>query len=88
MATDFKLVQRAYIKIRTLLGLSPSDIPADLQMVYKDNSASYSNVKYWAKRFRDGQEPLEDGFGAVGPNPSPLVVISLKLSGWWKRTLI
>ena len=33
----------------------------NLQMVYKDNS-SYSNVKYWAKRFREGQEPLEDGF--------------------------
>ena len=67
MATDFKLEQRAYIKIRTLLGLSPSDILADLHMVYKDISASYSNVKYWAKRFREGQEPLEDGFRSGRP---------------------
>ena len=67
MATDFKLEQRAYIKIRTLLGLSPSDILADLQMVYKDNSASYSNVKYWAKRFREGQESLEDAFRSGRP---------------------
>ena len=67
MATDFKLEERAYIKIRTLLGLSPSGILADLQMVYKDNSASYSNVKYWAKRFREGQESLEDGFRSGRP---------------------
>ena len=60
MATDFKLEQRAYI--RALLGLSPSDILADLQIVHKDNSASYSNVKYWAKRFREGQKSLEVGF--------------------------
>lgn len=67
METDFKLEQRAYIKIRTLLGRSPSDILADLQMVYKDDSPSYSNVKYWAKRFREGQESLEDGFRSGRP---------------------
>ena len=88
MATDFKLVQRAYIKIRTLLGLSPSDIPADLQMVYKDNSAFIPTSSTGRSAFVRGRSLWKMASGAVGPNPSPLVVISLKLSGWWKRTLI
>ena len=61
------LISNTENKTRTLLFLSPSDILADLQMVYEDNSASYSNVKYWAKRFREAQESLEDGFRSGRP---------------------
>ena len=67
MEPNFKLEQRAYIKIRTLLGNSPNDILTDLEIVYKHDSPSYSTVKYWAKRFREGQESLDDGFRSGRP---------------------
>ena len=38
MNSDFKLDQRAYIKIRTLLGFATKDVLADLEIVYKDVS--------------------------------------------------
>ena len=62
MNSNFKLEQRAYIKIRTLLGFAPKDVLTDLEIVYKDISLPISTVKDWAKRFRVGQKSLEDGF--------------------------
>ena len=35
-SADFKIEQRAYIKIRTLLQVSPNDIHKDLMEVYND----------------------------------------------------
>ena len=67
MNSDFKLKQRAYIKIRILLGFAPKDVLADVEIVYKDNSLSYSTVKDWAKRFREGLDSLEDGFRSGRP---------------------
>ena len=66
MNSDFKLEQRAYIKISTLLGFAPNDFIADLEIVYKDSGISYSTVKDCAKRFREGQESLEDCFRSGG----------------------
>ena len=54
MNSDFKLEQRAYIKISTLLGFAPNDFIADFEIVYKDSGISYSTVKDCAKRFREG----------------------------------
>ena len=67
MDSDFKLEQRVYIKIRTLLGFGPKDILIDLEIVYKDASLSYTTVKEWAKRFREGQESLKDDFRSGRP---------------------
>ena len=38
-----------------------------MEIVYKDISLSYSTVKDWAKRFREGQESLEDVFRSGRP---------------------
>ena len=39
--------QRAYIKIRTLLGAMPTDIKADLDTVYGSQTASYITITRW-----------------------------------------
>ena len=52
--------QRAYIKIRTLLGVAPVDIKADLDKVYGDQTVSYATITRWCVRFKQGRESLED----------------------------
>ena len=52
--------QRAYIKIRTLLGTTPTDIKADLDTVYGSQAASYITITRWFLRFKQGRESLED----------------------------
>ena len=52
--------QRAYIKIRTLLGATPTDIKADLDTVYGSQVASYIIITRWFFRFKQGRESLED----------------------------
>ncbi|XP_044262805.1 protein GVQW3-like [Tribolium madens] len=51
---------RAVIKFLTKEGLSPKIIKDRLDGVYGQSSPSYSVVKEMAKRFRMGQESLED----------------------------
>ncbi|KAI6651431.1 Transposase [Oopsacas minuta] len=60
MASNLKFKQRSYIKIRTLFGIGPKDILIDLEVVNRDASLSYTTVKEWAKRFREGRESLEN----------------------------
>ena len=60
MASNLKFELRSYIKIRTLLGIVPKEILIDLEIVYRGASLSYTTVKEWAKRFREGRESLED----------------------------
>ena len=38
----------------------PKEILIDLEIVYRGASLSYTTVKEWAKRFREGRESLED----------------------------
>ena len=57
MSSDFKLEQKAYIKIRTLHGFAPNDVLADLDPVNKDVSLSFSTMKDWAKLFVRGRGP-------------------------------
>ena len=52
--------QRAYIKIRTLLGVAPVDIKADLDKVYGDQTVSYTTITRWCVRFKQGRGLLED----------------------------
>ena len=84
MNSDFKFEQGAYIKIRTLLGFAPKDVLADLEIVYKYSRLSYSTVKDWAKRFRGGQEPLEDGFRSGRPESAVTSGNIFELRGCWK----
>ena len=51
--------QRAYIKIRTLLGATPTDIKADLDTVYESQAVSYITITRWFLRFKQGRESLE-----------------------------
>ena len=57
---DFKLEQRAYVKIRTLLQISHTDIYKDLMEVYNDRALPYSTIVDWARRFSEGRESIED----------------------------
>ncbi|KAI6657079.1 hypothetical protein LOD99_15865 [Oopsacas minuta] len=59
-STDFKIEQRAYVKIRTLLKISPTDVHKDLEEFYKDTALPYSTVVDWARRFREGRVSIED----------------------------
>ena len=52
--------QKVYIKIRTLLGVTPTHIKADLDTVYGSQAASYITITRWFLRFKQGRESLED----------------------------
>ena len=58
--TDFKIEQRAYVKIITLLKVSPSDIYKDLEEVYKGTALPYSTIVDWVGRFRESRVSIED----------------------------
>ena len=58
--TALKLEQRVYVKIRTLLKVSATNIHKDLLEVYHDGALPYSTVVDWARRFREGRESIED----------------------------
>ena len=81
MTSNLKLEQRAYIKIRTLLGIGPKDIIIDLEIVYGDASLSYSTVKEWAKRFREGQESIDDDYRNGRPKSAVTSGNTLEI-GW------
>ncbi|KAI6648133.1 Transposase [Oopsacas minuta] len=68
-----KIEQRAYVKIRTLLGKSAHEIHLDLVQVYTTKGAlSYAGVRRWAQRFRLGRKSIEDD-----PQPgAPIMVAS------------
>ena len=55
-SADFKIEQRAYVKIRTLLQVSSNDIHKDLMEVYNDRTLPYSTIVDWIRRFREGRE--------------------------------
>ena len=59
-SADFKIDQRAYVKIRTLLQISSTDIHKDLMEVYNDRTLPCSTTVDWARRFREGRESIED----------------------------
>ena len=58
-SADFKIERRAYVKIRTLIQFSRTDIHKDLMDVY-DMTLPYSTIVDWARRFREGRESIED----------------------------
>lgn len=60
MSQITQIEYRAVIKFLTKEGLAPKIIKERLDGVYGQSSPSYSAVKEWAKRFRMGQESLED----------------------------
>ncbi|KAI6658921.1 hypothetical protein LOD99_10881 [Oopsacas minuta] len=88
MASNLKLEQKSYIKIRMLLDIGPKDILIDLEVVYGDASLSYTIVKEWAKRFREGRELLEDVERIERPRSANTAVTPLKFAGEWKKILI
>ena len=59
-SADFKIEQRAYVKIRTLLQVSSTDIHKDLIEVYNDRTLPYSTIVDWTRRFCEGRESIED----------------------------
>ncbi|KAI6661744.1 hypothetical protein LOD99_9879 [Oopsacas minuta] len=59
-SNEFLLEQRAYIKIRPLLGETPRNIHQDLVQVYGGESCSESTAMKWSLRFREGRVSVED----------------------------
>ncbi|KAI6647395.1 Transposase [Oopsacas minuta] len=59
-SNEFLLEQRAYIKIRSLLGDTPRNIHQDLVQLYGGEACSESTVKKWSLRFREGRVSVED----------------------------
>ncbi|CAF1401941.1 unnamed protein product [Rotaria sp. Silwood1] len=51
---------RYYIKIRVILGINPKTIFDELTEALGPDAPSYSMVKNWAKRFREGREDVSD----------------------------
>ena len=52
--------QRAYIKIRSLLGDTNTQIQIDLKKVYGDNTLSDSTIRRWSLLFREGRQSVDD----------------------------
>ena len=52
--------QRAYVKIETLRGTSPTTILLSLEQVCGESALSRERVFEGAKRFREGRETIED----------------------------
>lgn len=64
--------QRAYCKIRGLLGFSATEIKADLDKVYGTTALSFHVVARWVRLFKAGRENVKDD-----PRPGrPLSAIS------------
>ena len=52
--------QRVYCKVHALLRVLPSDIKADLDVVYGDTALKYAMVTKWVRRFRNGRSDVKD----------------------------
>ena len=52
--------QRAYIKIRSLLGDTNTQIQIDLRKVYGDDTLSDSTIRRWSLLFREGRQSVDD----------------------------
>lgn len=52
--------QRAYCKVRALLGFAAPEIKSDLDIVYRDNALSYSTVRRWVRLFKSGKSDIND----------------------------
>ncbi|KAI6654465.1 hypothetical protein LOD99_861 [Oopsacas minuta] len=59
-SNEFLFEQRAYIKIRSLLGDTPRNIYQDLVLVYGGEACSESTVKKWSLRFREDRVSAKD----------------------------
>ena len=55
-----KVEYRAVIKYRTLKGLIPTHMHADMVETLVDNAPSFATVKRWAAGFKRGRESIED----------------------------
>ena len=52
--------QRAFIKIRSLLGDTNTQIQIDLRKVYGDDTLSDSTIRRWSLLFREGRQYVDD----------------------------
>ena len=52
--------QKVYCKIRAQLGFPPTEIHADLQIVYRNGALKHTTVCKWVHRFNDGRESTEN----------------------------
>ena len=57
---DFREEQRAYCKIRGLLGKSASEIKSELDTVYGENTLPYRTVARWISYFKEGRSSVKD----------------------------
>ena len=57
---DFGEEQRAYCKIRGLLGKSASEIKSELDTVYGENTLPYRTVARWVSYFKEGRSSVKD----------------------------
>ena len=57
---DFREEQRAYCKIRGLLGKSTSEIKSELDTVYGENTLPYRSVARWVSYFKVGRSSVKD----------------------------
>ena len=91
-SADFKTEQRAYVKIRTLLQVSSTDIHKDLIVVYNDRTLPYSTIVDWTGRFREGRESIEDkpraGRPISGASDKFPPQMSSRFPNYLKKTLI
>ena len=55
-----KFEQKAFIKSCTLFGEKPVDIYEMLVKIYSDDAFTYSTVRQWVRRVKNGRESIED----------------------------
>ena len=57
---DFREEQRAYCKIRGLLGKNASEIKSELDTVYRENALSYRTAARWVSYVKEGRSSVKD----------------------------
>ena len=57
---DFRVEQRAYCKIRGLLGKSASEIKSELDTVYGENTLPYRTAARWVSYSKEGRSSVKD----------------------------
>ncbi|KAI6648254.1 Transposase [Oopsacas minuta] len=81
LGKNSKIEQRAFVKIRTLLGQSAHEIHLDLVQFYSTKGAlSFPGVRRWTHRFRLGRKSIEDDprSGAPITTASPIKFNDIK----------
>ena len=78
--------QRAYIKIETLRGKTPTEIHSSLMEVCGVETVDQSTISRWAQRFREGRLSIENDPKSGQPRSRLMTKVWNVCSKSWRKT--